>query len=171
MTTRDDALALDRSDPLARFRERFVLGDEPRIYLDGNSLGRLPLATRARLQAAVDDWGARLVTGWHDWIDAPRRVGDRLARDVLGAGSGEVLVADSTTVDLYKLCGALAAIRPGALVVPRDEFPTDRYVLQSLAGQHGRELRLLETDPVEGPTPADVEAALAGGDVALLVLS
>src|SRR5579884_473494 len=171
MTTRDDALALDRADPLASFRERFVLGDEPRLYLDGNSLGRLPLATRDRVAAAVGAWGTELVTGWHEWIDAPRRVGDRLARDVLGAGDGEVLVADSTTVDLYKLCGAVAAVREGAFVVPRDEFPTDRYVLQSLADQHGRELRLLDADAVDGPTAADVEAALSRDDVALLVLS
>ncbi|HZQ15959.1 MAG TPA: kynureninase [Gaiellaceae bacterium] len=171
MTGRAGAAALDAADPLAPFRERFVLGDEPRLYLDGNSLGRLPLATRARLAAAVGEWGERLVTGWHEWIELPRRVGDRLARGVLGAGEGEVLVADSTTVDLYKLCGALVAMRDGALLVPRDEFPTDRYVLQALAEQHGRELRLLDADPVDGPGVDDVEAALAGGDVALLVLS
>ena len=171
MTTREEAAALDRADPLASFRERFVHGDEPRIYLDGNSLGRLPVATRERLRAAVDDWGARVVTGWHDWIDAPRRAGDRLAHGVLGAGDGEVLVADSTTVDLFKLAGALLADRSGAIVVPREEFPTDRYVLQGLADQHGRELRLLEADPVEGPTAEAIEAALDGDDVALLVLS
>jgi kynureninase len=171
MTTRDDALALDRADPLAAFRGRFVLGDEPRLYLDGNSLGRLPVATRDRVAAAVEAWGSELVTGWHEWIDAPRRVGDRLARDVLGAGDGEVLVADSTTVDLYKLCGAVAATREGSFVVPRDEFPTDRYVLQSLAEQHGRELRLLDTDAVDGPTADGVDTALSRGDVALLVLS
>ena len=171
MTTRADAIALDAADPLAHFRERFVVGDEPRLYLDGNSLGRLPLATRERLAAAVEAWGTQLVTGWHDWIDLPRRVGDRLARGVLGVGEGEVLVADSTTVDLYKLCGALVSTRDGALVVPGDEFPTDRYVLQALAEQHGRELRLLAADPVDGPTVENVDAALAGGDVALLVLS
>lgn len=171
MMDRGGAIALDAADPLAPFRDRFVLGDESRLYLDGNSLGRLPVATRDRLRAAVEEWGDRLVTGWHDWIDLPRRAGDRLARDVLGAGEGEVLVADSTTVNLHKLCGAIAAIRDGAFVVPADEFPTDRYALQALAEQRGRELRLLETDPVEGPTPADVERALAMGDVALLVLS
>src|SRR5689334_1088188 len=115
MTTRADAIVLDAADPLAPFRERFVLGDEPRLYLDGNSLGRLPLATRERLAAAVEAWGTQLVTGWHDWIDLPRRVGDRLAHGVLGVGDGEVLVADSTTVDLYKLCGALVSTRDGAL--------------------------------------------------------
>jgi kynureninase len=171
VTTRSEAIALDDADPLAGFRRRFVLGDEPRIYLDGNSLGRLPLATRDRLRAAVDAWGERLVTGWHQWIDAPRRVGDRLAEGILGVEPGEVVVADSTTVDLYKLAAAVLSIRPGAIVVPRDEFPTDRYVLQGLSELHGRELRLLEVDAVEGPRPADVEAALAADDVALLVLS
>lgn len=164
-------MALDNADPLARFRRRFVLGDEPRIYLDGNSLGRLPLATRDRLRGAVDAWGDLLVTGWHEWIDAPRRVGNRLAEGILGVEPGEVVVADSTTVDLYKLCAAVLSVRPGAIVVPRDEFPTDRYVLQGLSEQHRLELRLLETDEVEGTRPADVEAALAADDVALLVLS
>jgi kynureninase len=171
VTTRSDAIALDDADPLTGFRRRFVLGDERRIYLDGNSLGRLPLATRDRLRDAVDAWGERLVTGWHEWIDAPRRVGDRLAEGILGVEPGEVVVADSTTVDLYKLAAAVLSIRDGAIVVARDEFPTDRYVLQGLSEQHGRELRLLDVDAVEGPTPADVEAALAAGDVALLVLS
>ena len=171
MTTRAEALALDAADPLAAFRERFVLGDEPRIYLDGNSLGRLPLATRARLHAGIDEWGTALVSGWHAWIDAPRRVGDLIARDLIGVEPGEVMVGDSTTVNLYKLCGALTAARAGALVVPHDEFPTDRYVLGGLAEANGRELRLLDSDPVDGPTAGEIDAALAGGDVAFVVLS
>ena len=171
MTTRAEALALDAADPLAGFRDRFVHGDEPRIYLDGNSLGRLPLATRERLHAGLDEWGEQLVTGWHSWIDAPRRVGDLIAGELLCVEPGEVLVGDSTTVNLYKLCGALTAAREGALVVPNDEFPTDRYVLQGLAEVNGRELRLLEADPVVGPTAEEIEAALAGGDVAFVVLS
>jgi kynureninase len=171
MTTRNEAVALDTGDPLARFRDRFEHDDEPRIYLDGNSLGRLPLATRDRLRAGVDEWGERLVTGWHSWIEAPRRVGDLVADGLLGVEPGEVLVGESTTVNLFKLCGALTAVRDGALVVPRDEFPTDRYVLQGLAESNGRDLRLLESDPVAGPTAADVERALADGDVAFVVLS
>ena len=100
MATRAEALALDAADPLAGFRDRFVHDDAPRIYLDGNSLGRLPLATRDRLRAGMEEWGGRLVTGWHGWIDAPRRVGDRIAVDLLGVGPGEVLVGDSTSVNL-----------------------------------------------------------------------
>ena len=112
--TREDAAALDAADPLASFRERFVFTDEERIYLDGNSLGRLPVATRDRLRDLVEEWGDRLVSGWPDWIDAPARVGDVLAEGVLGAGPGEVIVADSTTVNLFKLCSAALDLQPRA---------------------------------------------------------
>jgi kynureninase len=158
VTDRAHAEALDAADPLASFRERFAVADEP-IYLDGNSLGRLPRATPERLAARLEEWGMRLVGAWSGWIDEPRRVGDLLAESVLGARPGEVLVADSTTVNLYKLASAALDLRPGAVVVGPDEFPTDRYVLEGLAAARGRELRL--TDPL----------ATHGGDVALVCLS
>jgi kynureninase len=173
--SREHAAALDAADPLAGFRDRFVLGDEERIYLDGNSLGRLPLATRDRLRDLVDEWGDRLVSGWQDWIDAPTRVGDALAEGVLGARPGEVVVADSTTVNLFKVCSAaLDAYRlsaQGAVVTDRDNFPTDRYVLEGLAEQRGLELRLIDGDPIDGPQPEALEAELNDGAVALVVLS
>ena len=152
------------------FRDRFVVDDPDSIYLDGNSLGRLPLATRDRLAALVEQWGTRLVSAWEEWIDLPIQVGDRLATGVLGAGPGEVVVCDSTTVNLYKLVRALMAHRPGALVTDRANFPTDRYVLEGIAGAE-RELRQFESDPVDGPSAEDVARAVAPGDVALLVLS
>src|SRR3954453_3801745 len=133
-----DPHALDAADELAAFRERFHFGDADvrgRIYLDGNSLGRLPLATREALRGHVDAWGERLVTGWQDWIDAPRQVGDVLA-GVLGARPGEVLCCDSVTVNLFKLAGATA----GPIAVAETEFPTDRYVLAGLQ----REIRPLD---------------------------
>jgi len=148
---------LDRGDPLAGFRERFVLTDPERIYLDGNSLGRLPVATRDRLRVLADEWGDVLVSGWSDWIDAPTRVGDLLAEGVLGARPGEVIVGDSTTVNLYKLCSAALDLRPGALLTTRDNFPTDRYVLEGLAAQRGVELRLVD----------DLAAAFDGAAVVL----
>jgi kynureninase len=149
--TRADAETLDARDRLAGFRQRFVIDDPRRIYLDGNSLGRLPLATRDRLHALVDEWGSRLVSGWPDWIDAPARVGDLLAEAVLGARPGEVIVSDSTTVNLYKLCcAALDAYGLRTLVTDRENFPTDRYVLEGLAARRGLELRLVDS-------PADLQ--------------
>jgi len=167
------AEALDAADPLASFRERFFHDDPGRIYVDGNSLGRLPKETADALAARAAEWGSRLVTAWADWIDLPLRAGDLLAEWVLGARPGEVAVSDSTSVNLYKLAAAALDARPHALaiVTDRDNFPTDRYVLEGLAAARGLELRLLECDPIEGPTPAAVASACAAGDVALVSLS
>jgi kynureninase len=168
---RAHAEALDAADGLASFRDRFVVADEGLVYADGNSLGRLPRATVAALERLTAEWGERLVRGWSDWIEEPVRVGDRLA-PVIGAGRGEVVVCDSTTVNLYKLAAAALAWRGGgALLADRGEFPTDRYVLEGLAAAHGVELRWLESDPVRGPDTASVAAACRAGDVALVVLS
>jgi kynureninase len=148
--TRDDALRLDAEDQLAPFRERFVIADEHRIYLDGNSLGRLPKGTRERLLRVVDQWGSELVGGWHDWIDAPRRTGDALA-EVIGAEPGQVLVTDSTTVNLYKLVHAVLDADPSlrTLVTDQDNFPTDRYVLEGIARARGLELNIFASgDPI-----------------------
>jgi kynureninase len=170
LTTRADAGAFDAAEPLAGYRDRFALGDGRRIYVDGNSLGALAHDAQAAIEARVGEWRDLLVTGWHDWVDAPAAVGDRLAGAALGAGPGQVIVSDSTTVNLYKLACAALDVRPGAIVADPSDFPTDRYVLQGLAARTGRELRLLDTDPVAGPQPAEIEEACAGG-AALVVLS
>jgi kynureninase len=157
----------DAADPLGSFRDRFVADRAGVIYLDGNSLGRLPVATRDRLGALTEEWGERLVGGWPDWIDAPVRAGDLLAEHILGAGPGEVVVCDSTTVNLYKLVGAVldaggtAAGRP-ALVTDRGNFPTDRYVLEGIAAQRGLELRQFDGEPDAATLPCD------RGDVVVL---
>jgi kynureninase len=163
------AEALDRADPLARFRDEFVFEEGGPLYVDGNSLGRLPARTRAALAAVVERWGTDLVRGWHDWIELPTAVGDELAAHALGARPGEVVVTDSVTVNLFKLASAVLAARPEkrAIVTDVDNFPTDRYVLEGVGG----DLRFIEPDPVEGPTVADVEAACAAGDVGLVALS
>ena len=171
MIDRAHAERLDAADPLAGFRERFVIDDPDTLYLDGNSLGRLPLATRERLRAAVDQWGSELVSAWHDWIELPERAGDLLAADVLGARPGEVIVTDSTTVNLFKLASAVLDTRPGAVVTDTGNFPTDRYVLDGVARRYGRELRLFDADPIHGPRPEDVETACSDGDIALVSLS
>jgi kynureninase len=163
--TRADADALDRSDPLAHVREQFVT-EGPFIYADGNSLGRLPEGMVDRLKGVVDTWGSRIVTAWPEWIDRPLEVGDLLADAVLGASPGEVLVCDSTTVNLFKLAAAALARRPGALVTDADNFPTDRYVLEGLG-----ELVAFDADPIDGPTADDVARACAGRDVSLVCLS
>ena len=171
MIERARAEQLDAEDPLAPFRERFVIGDPETIYLDGNSLGRLPSASRERIGKLVDQWGEELVTAWDEWIELPVRVGDLLAEAALGARPGEVIVSDSTTVNLYKLAAALLAGRAGAIVAPRDEFPTDRYVLEGLASAHRRELTLFESDPLDGPSAEDVAQACGTRQVALVCLS
>jgi kynureninase len=171
MIDRAHAERLDAADPLAGFRERFVIDDPDLLYLDGNSLGRLPLATRERLRAVVDQWGSELVSGWHEWIELPERAGDLLASEVLGALPGEVIVTDSTTVNLFKLASAVLDTRPGDVITDTGNFPTDRYVLEGVARRHGRRLRLFEADPIDGPLPGDVEAACSGGEVALVSLS
>jgi kynureninase len=170
---RERAEHLDRSDPLAPFRDRFTIDDPDTIYLDGNSLGRLPVATREWLVALLEQWGSRLVRAWDEWIDVPERVGDELAKAALGAGPGEVVLSDSTTVNLFKLASAALDTNPGARAIVTDahNFPTDRYVLDGLARQRGLELRLLEADPIVGPQPDDVERACRRSDVGLVCLS
>ena len=166
------AAALDAADPLASFRDRFVVHEPELVYLDGNSLGRLPRATAARLRTVVDEeWGGELIRGWDHWLDEPLRVGDRLA-PLIGARPGEVAVSDSTTVNFYKVALAALEARPGrrALVTDRDNFPTNRYVLEGLASQRGLEIRWLEGDPIEGPKAADL-GPLVDEDVALVTFS
>jgi kynureninase len=170
---RRQAEALDAADPLAALRERFVFARQGPLYLDGNSLGRLPRATAERLERVVrDGWGEGLISSWDEWIGWPVRVGDRLAAAVLGARPGEVAVADSTTVNFYRL--AVAALdgrrERRTIVTDRANFPTDRYVLEGLARDRGLEIRWLDTDPVAGPQPEEV-AGVLDGDVALVTLS
>ncbi len=167
VTERAAAEALDAADPLAGFRARFELGDEREVYLDGNSLGRLPVATRGRVMAALDEWSSEVVSGWSRWIEEPLKAGDALAA-LIGAAPGEVISTDSVTVNLYKLaCAALDARGPGALVTDRGNFPTDRYVLEGIAAARGLELRIFDSDPLDGPVADDL-AALREGDVVVL---
>jgi kynureninase len=171
-----DPVVLDSADPLASFRDRFVFSDPGLVYLDGNSLGRLPRATRGRLATIVEDeWGGELVRGWDHWIGEPGRVGDLLADAILGARPGEVILGDSTTVNFYKLALAALRARPDRQIVVTDRanFPTDRYVLEGLAADGSVEIAWLDPDPIEGPQPVDVGAVLDAhpGAVALVTLS
>ncbi|MGI8433337.1 MAG: kynureninase [Nocardioidaceae bacterium] len=171
---RDEAAALDVSDPLAGYRDRFVIDDDALVYLDGNSLGRLPKASRERVrQVLEDDWGRNLIKSWEErWLDLPVRIGDLIASSLLGADAGEVIVNDSTTVALYKSISAALDARPGrrTVVIEEDNFPTDRYVVEALAQHRGLEVRWIPEAGPDGVT-ADALADALSGDVAVTVLS
>lgn len=170
-----DAAALDAADPLAAYRARFVGAEDPGIvYLDGNSLGRPPAALAERVaEFLARDWGTRLIRGWDEgWFDAPLTLGDRLGRSVLGAAPGQTIVADSTTVSLYKLVRSALAARPGRdrIVIDRANFPTDRYVVQGIAAETGVEIVWIDPDPATGVTASEA-AAVVGERTAAVVLS
>lgn len=162
MTSRQEAEQLDKQDSLAAFRDRFQVTGQ-RVYVDGNSLGRLPTETAHSLQRLITEgWGEGLVTSWDTWIDAPTRIGDLIGSQLVGASEGEVVISDSTSVNLFKLAaGALAAdAKRNVIVSDRGNFPSDLYVFQGLAASMGAELRLIDCDPVDGPQPEDLQHAL-----------
>ena len=170
------ARQLDAEDPLAPYRTRFIGHDDPAIpaYLDGNSLGRPLAASVGRVQELmVEQWGGRLIRGWDEgWLELPRQLGDELGRTALGAAPGQCLIADSTTVLLYKLIHAALSARPDRkrVVIDRDNFPTDRYVLEGIAADRGLELDWLEV-PYDGGADVELLRSVAGDQTALVVLS
>ena len=167
--TLQDCRALDAQDPLRALRKQFSL-PEGVIYLDGNSLGVLPRSTAARvLDAVTREWGQGLIGSWNSagWVDAPQRLGDKIAR-LVGAAPGELLVTDSTSVNLYKVLSAALNIArkdaPGrtVLVSERSNFPTDLYIAEALCKERGLRLQLVE--------PEDIASALTA-EVAVLMLT
>ncbi len=175
--TRADAEALDARDQLATYRDRFVhetSAGGPLAYLDGNSLGRLPRATVQRLQHVVEhEWGGRLIRSWDEtWMRLPRQVGDLIGAAALGAAPGQVVVADSTSVCLFKALHAAAGLRSGrkVLVAADTDFPTDRYVVEAVADQLGMQVRWL-SPPVDGGVDVDLLGPALGPDVAVVALS
>ena len=169
------AAALDAADPLTAFRDRFVIDDPDLIYLDGNSLGRLPRETVDRLAGVVgEEWGRRLVRGWGEgWFEAATRIGGKIA-GLIGAAEDEVIMADATSVNLFKLATAALRARPGRRVILTDDlnFPSDLYVLQGVARLAGPAytVRVVpSTDGIHGPAEALTTAIDA--DTALVALS
>ncbi|MEN9739898.1 MAG: hypothetical protein RLZ72_164 [Actinomycetota bacterium] len=158
-TIRATAEKLDAADPLAHFRDRFIITEPDVCYLDGNSLGRLPKETVAAVDSFMgDEWGHEVVDGWAHWVDEASRVGDVLAAATLGTGAGQTLVCDTTSVNLYQLLGAAINANPGrnTIVVDASNFPTDRYIVQGIAAQRGMKIVTLDNDGSGGPGAVSV---------------
>ena len=173
------AAELDARDPLSRHRDAFLPSADVFAYLDGNSLGRPLRASLDRLTSFVtDQWAGRLIRGWDEgWLTLAQTIGDDLGRVALGAAPGQVTVGDSTTVLLYKAIRAAADARPGRteIVVDRDDFPTDRFVIEGIANERGLTVRWIGgtaegRDPADGVTAETLLDALSG-DTAVVVLS
>jgi kynureninase len=171
----DYARKLDAQDELAAFRGEFVVDDPDLIYLDGNSLGRLPKRVRARLQEVVDrEWGRRLVRGWGEgWFTAPERVGAKIAQ-LVGAEPDEVIVTDSTSVDLMKLLSAALEARQGRHTIVTDDlnFPSDLYIAQGVLRRAGPGYRLERVRSPDGMTmPLATLAEVVNEDTAVVMLT
>ena len=176
-TDRQFALDLDARDPLAHFRTKFVISDPNICYLDGNSLGRLPLSTMEAVNAFMkDEWGPEIVTGWGHWVDEAQPTGDLIGRATLGAAAGQVLACDTTSVNFYQLALAAIHARPGRKTIITDaaNFPTDRYILDGIAKQFGLKLVIIDNESAgsaehERITP-EILAPYLNEDVALVTL-
>lgn len=170
------ALELDSKDELASFREQFVITDPNLLYMDGNSLGRLPKAAveRAR-QIMEDEWGRDLIRGWNKgWWEAPVRIGEKIAR-LIGAAEGQVIVSDTTSVNLYKLAMAALSLQSGKKRIVTDmlNFPSDLYILQGCVQSLGNRHEIIRIGSQDGeltPDLAALESAI-NADTALVTLS
>jgi len=151
LLARQDATKADEADPLAPYRDGFVIARASPIYLNGNSLGRQPRGAREAIGRVLEEWAQDLVSSWERWAELPTKVGDMVG-EVIGAAPGQVVAGDSTTINLYKLAQAALDARPGRdeVVGDANDFPTVRYVLQGLASRQAKRLLLAESDPVEG---------------------
>ena len=177
VTDREYALELDKNDPLAHFKSQFVISDPEMCYLDGNSLGRLPKATITAINDLMTkEWGPEVVTGWSHWVDEAQPTGDLLGEAALGAGPGQVLVCDTTSVNFYQLCLAAIHARPGRKTIITDaaNFPTDRYILDGIAKQFGLKLVIIDNeDPAIAKherITTEVLAPYLNDDVAMVTL-
>ena len=160
-TNRSTALALDAADPLAKYKQAFQITDPDLCYLDGNSLGRMPIASvKAVNDFLTQEWGKELVDGWAHWIDEAQVAGNLLGRATLGAAEGQTLVQDTTSVNFYQLCHAAIKARPGrkTVIIDSSNFPTDRYILSGIADSLGLNLITLNNDGMGGPGQVDVDA-------------
>jgi len=176
-TDRQFALDLDSRDPLAKFRSQFVISDPNICYLDGNSLGRLPKNTIEAVNTFMEnEWGPEVVTGWGHWVDEAQPTGDLIGSSTLGAGPGQVLACDTTSINFYQLALAAISARPGRKTIITDaaNFPTDRYILDGIAKQLGLNLVMIDNESAgeskfERITP-EILSKYLNDDVALVTL-
>ena len=172
------ARRMDRADGLAHYRKRFVGADSDLVYFDGNSLGRPPAAAIARVERFMrEEWGGRLIRGWDEaWLQLPYEIGDQIGRAVIEAKAGQTVIGDSTTVRIYKLARAAVDAQLARdpqrreIVVDRDNFPTDRYVLEGVARETGCHLRWIDVDLTRGVSSEQLAEAV-GPTTALVVLN
>ena len=167
MTTQQDCRALDAQDPLSELRHQFTLPDGV-IYLDGNSLGVLPNTAAARVaKAVIEEWGQGLIRSWNSagWFDMPQRLGNKIAQ-LIGAGPGEVVATDSTSINLFKVLStalsiaAIDAPQRKTLVSERSNFPTDLYIAEALCKERGLKLMLVEVEEIEAALTQDVSVLM-----------
>jgi kynureninase len=175
-TSREFAARLDQQDPLSSYREKFVINDPDLIYLDGNSLGRLPQSVIERMKRAVEgEWGTDLIRGWNKgWWESPARIGEKIA-SILGAAEGQVVAGDQTSINLFKLATAALHLRPDRKRIVTDtfNFPSDLYILQgivNLLGSRHEIIRIGAQDDNITPDLAALESAI-DEDTALVTLS
>ena len=174
--SREFATQLDQGDSLASYHERFVVKDADLIYLDGNSLGRLPKSVIERMKKAVEEeWGSDLIRGWNKgWWESPKRIGDKIG-SLLGAAEGQIIVGDQTSINLFKLATAALTFQPHRKRIVTDtfNFPSDLYILQGivkLLGDHHEMIRIGASDNDITPDISALEAAITE-DTALVTLS
>jgi kynureninase len=172
----DFAKRLDQQDSLASYRDQFVANDPDLIYLDGNSLGRLPKSVIERMKKAVEEeWGSDLIRGWNKgWWESPGRIGDKIG-SLLGAAEGQVVVGDQTSINLFKLATAALTLQPQKkrMITDTFNFPSDLYILQGIVKLLGNEheiIRIGASDNDITPDLAALESAI-NEDTALVTLS
>jgi kynureninase len=170
------AIDLDKQDTLAGYREKFVINDPDVIYMDGNSLGRLPKAAAEKIRTVTaQEWGCNLINSWNQgWWDSPTRIGEKIAQ-LIGAGPGQVIVCDSVSLDLFKLTMAVLTRQYGRKKIITDtlNFPSDLYVLQGCVNLLGNKHRIVRIGSDDGDITPDLDALYGAidQDTALVTLS
>ena len=173
---REYAERLDKQDPLANYREQFVIDNPDMIYMDGNSLGRLPKAAAEKIKTVIaEEWGCNLISSWNQgWWESPTRIGEKVAK-LIGAGPGQVIVCDTVSINLFKLTMAVLALQPERSKIITDalNFPSDLYVLQGCVNLLGNKHKIVRIESQDGEISPDMDALYAAidEDTALLTLS